>query len=203
MADGAVGFSTGLQYVPGMYAKPNEIIELARVAAQRGRHLRHAHAQRRHRARGRGGRVDSRRQALDMRAADFASQGGQSQPMGRERRGAEADRRRRAPGTEGAGRPVRLHRRLVVSVDQVSVVGARGRRRTHARAAATIRRRGRRSSRRCRRCSPSAASPICRGRRWPAIARTVAERPVDEAGGGEDGRRADRPMRRSRPRGCS
>jgi N-acyl-D-amino-acid deacylase len=33
MADGAVGFSTGLQYVPGTYARSPEIIELARVAA--------------------------------------------------------------------------------------------------------------------------------------------------------------------------
>jgi N-acyl-D-amino-acid deacylase len=33
MADGAVGFSTGLQYIPGTYAEPAEIIELARVAA--------------------------------------------------------------------------------------------------------------------------------------------------------------------------
>jgi N-acyl-D-amino-acid deacylase len=32
MADGAVGFSTGLQYVPGTYAHAWEIIELARVA---------------------------------------------------------------------------------------------------------------------------------------------------------------------------
>lgn len=36
MADGAVGFSTGLQYVPGTYAKTSEIIELARVAANAG-----------------------------------------------------------------------------------------------------------------------------------------------------------------------
>src|SRR6187431_2633749 len=36
MADGAVGFSTGLQYVPGTYSKPNEILELARVAANEG-----------------------------------------------------------------------------------------------------------------------------------------------------------------------
>ena len=36
MADGAVGFSTGLQYVPGAYAKTSEIIELARVAANDG-----------------------------------------------------------------------------------------------------------------------------------------------------------------------
>lgn len=33
MADGAVGLSTGLQYVPGTYAATPEIIELARVAA--------------------------------------------------------------------------------------------------------------------------------------------------------------------------
>lgn len=36
MAEGAIGFSTGLQYVPGVYAKPNEIIELARVAGTEG-----------------------------------------------------------------------------------------------------------------------------------------------------------------------
>jgi N-acyl-D-amino-acid deacylase len=36
MADGAVGFSTGLQYVPGTYAKSFEIIELARVAGNAG-----------------------------------------------------------------------------------------------------------------------------------------------------------------------
>ena len=36
MADGAVGFSTGLQYVPGTYAKMPEIIELARVAGNAG-----------------------------------------------------------------------------------------------------------------------------------------------------------------------
>ena len=33
MVDGAVGFSTGLQYVPGTYARLPELIELARVAA--------------------------------------------------------------------------------------------------------------------------------------------------------------------------
>ena len=36
MADGAVGFSTGLQYVPGTYAQTGEIIELARVAGNEG-----------------------------------------------------------------------------------------------------------------------------------------------------------------------
>jgi N-acyl-D-amino-acid deacylase len=36
MADGAVGFSTGLQYVPGTYSKTPEIIELARVAVNAG-----------------------------------------------------------------------------------------------------------------------------------------------------------------------
>jgi N-acyl-D-aspartate/D-glutamate deacylase len=36
MADGAVGFSTGLQYVPGTYAKTWEIVELARVTANAG-----------------------------------------------------------------------------------------------------------------------------------------------------------------------
>lgn len=36
MRDGAVGFSTGLQYVPGTYADTAEIIALAKVAAARG-----------------------------------------------------------------------------------------------------------------------------------------------------------------------
>ncbi len=36
MADGAVGLSTGLEYVPGAYADAVEIIELARVAATSG-----------------------------------------------------------------------------------------------------------------------------------------------------------------------
>ncbi len=36
MADGAVGFSTGLQYIPGTYAGESEIVELARVAANDG-----------------------------------------------------------------------------------------------------------------------------------------------------------------------
>lgn len=36
MADGARGLSTGLQYVPGSYAEPSEIAELARVACRAG-----------------------------------------------------------------------------------------------------------------------------------------------------------------------
>jgi N-acyl-D-amino-acid deacylase len=36
MVAGALGFSTGLQYVPGTYARSNEIVELARVAANHG-----------------------------------------------------------------------------------------------------------------------------------------------------------------------
>ena len=36
MADGAVGFSTGLQYVPGTYAEQSEIAALARSAGQAG-----------------------------------------------------------------------------------------------------------------------------------------------------------------------
>jgi N-acyl-D-amino-acid deacylase len=36
LAEGAVGLSTGLQYVPGTYAESSEIIELARVACKAG-----------------------------------------------------------------------------------------------------------------------------------------------------------------------
>lgn len=36
MRDGAVGLSTGLEYIPGTYAKTEEIVELAKVAARHG-----------------------------------------------------------------------------------------------------------------------------------------------------------------------
>jgi N-acyl-D-amino-acid deacylase len=36
MEEGAIGFSTGLQYVPGSYAGPDELVELAKVAGQAG-----------------------------------------------------------------------------------------------------------------------------------------------------------------------
>ncbi|MGI8468686.1 MAG: N-acyl-D-amino-acid deacylase family protein [Pyrinomonadaceae bacterium] len=36
MRDGAVGFSTGLEYVPGIYAKTDEIVALAKVSAASG-----------------------------------------------------------------------------------------------------------------------------------------------------------------------
>jgi N-acyl-D-amino-acid deacylase len=36
MREGAVGFSTGLEYVPGTYAKTDEIVELAKAAARYG-----------------------------------------------------------------------------------------------------------------------------------------------------------------------
>jgi N-acyl-D-amino-acid deacylase len=36
VSDGAVGFSTGLQYVPGTYAETPEIVELVRAAARQG-----------------------------------------------------------------------------------------------------------------------------------------------------------------------
>lgn len=36
MLDGAVGLSSGLEYDPGFYAKPAELVELARVAARHG-----------------------------------------------------------------------------------------------------------------------------------------------------------------------
>jgi N-acyl-D-amino-acid deacylase len=36
MRDGAVGFSTGLEYIPGTYARTEEIVELAKVSARYG-----------------------------------------------------------------------------------------------------------------------------------------------------------------------
>src|SRR4029434_4565027 len=36
MRDGAVGLSTGLEYVPGTYARTDEIVELAKISAKYG-----------------------------------------------------------------------------------------------------------------------------------------------------------------------
>jgi len=37
LADGAVGLSSGLEYVPGIYTPPEELVALARITARRGR----------------------------------------------------------------------------------------------------------------------------------------------------------------------
>ena len=114
MVDGAVGFSTGLQYVPGTYARSNEIIELARVAANEGgiyaTHMRNEGTELEASVR----ESINVARTLDMGPADFASQGGQPESLGRQRGGARADRR--GPGTGGArrGRSVRLLRGVVV-----------------------------------------------------------------------------------------
>jgi N-acyl-D-amino-acid deacylase len=113
--------------VPGTYAKQNEIIELAREAANQGgiyaTHMRNEGTELE------AAVAESIRVAttLDMALEISHLKGGQPEPLGRERRGAEAHRRCESVGPQGAGGPVRLHRRLVVTLDQVSIVGARGR----------------------------------------------------------------------------
>ena len=203
MADGAVGFSTGLQYVPGTYAKSNEIIELARVAANEGglyaTHMRNEGTA----LEAAVARVDRTwRRTLDMRPPDFAPEGRQPEPLGRQRGGAEAHRRGAGARAAGAGGSIRLHRRLVVALDPISVVGARGRRRACARAARTIRRRGRRSRRRCRAAGRARLHRPVVGDGGELSAGSVAERPVDEGRGGRSSSATSRPTRRSKPRGC-
>ena len=60
MKDGAVGLSTGLIYVPGTYAKTEEVLELAKVAARYGgiyaSHIRNEE----------GGVVDAIKEAIDI-----------------------------------------------------------------------------------------------------------------------------------------
>ena len=126
MTDGAVGFSTGLQYVPGTYARTPEIFELARVAGERRRRLRVAHAERGHGARG-GYRRDDPGRASHRRArADLAPEGRQPQPLGRQREGARADRCRAGERHRRRGRSVCLHRRQLHARHPLSGVGARG-----------------------------------------------------------------------------
>ena len=123
MADGAVGFSTGLQYVPGTYSKTPEIIELARVAANAGG-LYASHMRNEGTALEAVRRGDDSRRRGDRRArADLAPEGRQPEPLGREREGAGADRRRAQARHRRRGRPVRLHRGELVARDPVSRPG--------------------------------------------------------------------------------
>ena len=162
MADGAVGFSTGLQYVPGTYAQTSEIIELARVAGNDGgvyaSHMRNE------------GTALEEAVAETIRVgeierlprADLSPEGRQPQPLGRQREGARAHRRRARSAAS------------IVEADQYaytaasSTLGIRfpswalegGQPQINAR----LERRpdlGEDQDRDAARCSPSAASPIC------------------------------------------
>ena len=85
MADGAVGFSTGLQYVPGTYAQTWRDHRARARRRQRGRRLRLAHAQRGHGARSGGRGNDSRRRDDRLPRPDLPPQGRQPEPLGRQR----------------------------------------------------------------------------------------------------------------------
>ena len=126
MADGAVGFSTGLQYVPGTYAQTGEIIELARVAGNEGG-VYASHMRNEGTALEAGGHGDdSRRRDDRVPRPDFPSQGRQPEPLGRQREGAGARSTRRASaGIDRRGRPVRVHGRQLDARHPVSVLGAR------------------------------------------------------------------------------
>ena len=167
MVDGAVGFSTGLQYVPGTYARSNEIIELARVAANEGglyaTHMRNE-----------GTDLEaSVRESINVaRTLDIGLQISHLKVDSPNRWGASAAALALIDEARARG--------LRVEADQYAYSAAsssprsgfrRGRSRETRRACAigsTMRWSGRRSSRRCRDCSPNAGSRTCRGPRWRA-----------------------------------
>ena len=74
MADGAVGFSTGLQYVPGTYARRVGDHRARTRRGQRKRRLRLPHAQRGNGARRGGHRNDPHRRDDGLPRADLSSQ---------------------------------------------------------------------------------------------------------------------------------
>ena len=134
MADGAVGFSTGLQYVPGTYAKTPEIIELARVAANAGglyaSHMRNEGTAARSVGRGgdpRSAKRPAARVQISHLKVDSPSRWGAS-----EKALALIDAARKR-GLGRGGRPVRLHRGELVARHPLPVVGARRRARRRSR----------------------------------------------------------------------
>ena len=110
MRAGAWGLSTGLIYVPGRYARTDELIELARVVRRHGglyaSHIRNEGA-------GLLAAVDEAiavGEGAEGPGAHLAPQGQREGELGHGRRGARADRRGAGGGLEGLGRPVSLHR---------------------------------------------------------------------------------------------
>ena len=127
MADGAVGFSTGLQYVPGTYAKTPEIIELARVAGNAGgvyaSHMRNEGTELEKAVEEtiRVGELAMCRVQISHLKVDSPSRWGASA------QGSGADRRRPRPRRRRRGRSVRLHGGQLETRHPLSVVGARRR----------------------------------------------------------------------------
>ena len=134
MTDGALGLSSGLEYVPGVYADAAEIVELAKVVGRAGgiyaTHMRNE-----------GTEVEKavaesirHRRAGRLSRPDLAPQDRQPEPVGIERE----DPRPHRPGARtrrpGQRRPVRLHRLQLGDVDPVPRLGARGRAREGPRA---------------------------------------------------------------------
>ena len=118
MRDGAVGFSTGLQYVPGTYADQAEIVALAKTAAQSGglyaTHMRNE-----------GTELEAAvKEALDIGAAaqmpgrDLAPQSGRAEPLGRAAKSIGDDRR-------GAGQGMRVNADVYLYDAASSTLGIR------------------------------------------------------------------------------
>ena len=201
MTDGAVGFSTGLQYVPGTYAAQPEIIELARVAANAGglyaSHMRNegtALEQAIAETHPRSAKPPARRVEISHLKVDSPSRWGASA------KALALIDAARARGLDVRGGSVRLHRRELDARDPLPVVGARRRPGKDRRAAERPGHLGRDqdgdggAARRAR-----TLRPVLRRRRRGAIGR-VAERPVDEADRREAHRAATPPTRSSRRR---
>ena len=199
MVDGAVGFSTGLQYVPGTYSKSNEIIELARVAANEGglyaTHMRNE-----------GTALEAAvRESLNVaRTLDMRLQISHlksiARAVGAQRGRAETHRRRAGERAQRAGRPVRLYGRFVVALDPISVVGARRRQRAYSRAPRRSGHMGEDEEGDCRVAGRSGLHGPFVGDGGELSAGSVDQRIVDERRGAEARRRRHaRRADRSRP----
>jgi hypothetical protein len=172
MADGAIGFSTGLQYVPGTYAQMPEIVELARVSANAGgiyaSHMRNEGT------------------ALEEALAetrDLAPESRQPEPLGLQRAGAGADRRCPRQGRRRSRRSICLHRGELIARRSFSFVGIGRRAGAHRRAAqhaGDVAEDQDGDGRDARRARP--ARPVVRGR-GDVPAGPYAERAVAAAGG--------------------
>ena len=164
---GAVGFSTGLQYVPGVYAKPNELIELARIAANEGgiyaTHMRNE-----------GTNIEaSVTESIRLaRRVDMPLEISHLKIDSPSRWGSAPDVLKLIDDARTLGLKVQADQyaygRRVLPVDPVSDWVSRRRRPHQARA--PQRRHVDQDRKRCA-LPPSADSPTCHGPRWPAIRR--------------------------------
>ena len=127
MDEGAMGLTTALIYIPGVFAKTDELVELAKVAsASGGMYISHMRSEGEPAARGDRRDADDRARGEDPRR-DLSPEGERRVELEQAGRGDREDRGRAQGRARDHRRHVHLHRRLHRPRRRDAAVGAGGR----------------------------------------------------------------------------